>query len=80
MLEKFTQQINTHFLEILDPDRNKAAAKIDIENIAEQLNRSELNSQIMLNTLKGLHEIGEKSTTARMQEVTQSRVPEPGAT
>ncbi len=58
-LIKFIQQISAHFPDILDSDRDKAAAKIHIENIEEQLNHSKPESQAMLNALEGLLKIGE---------------------
>ena len=62
MLVKFTQQASAHFPEILDSDRDKAAAKIHIENIEEQLNHSKQDSQVIMNALQGLLKIGEKKS------------------
>lgn len=59
-LKKFTQQASTHFPEILDSDRDKAAAQIHIENIEKQLNRSKQDSQAILNALTALTNIAEK--------------------
>ena len=61
-LIKFTQQASAHFPEILDSDRDKAATKIHIENIEEQLNHSKQDSQVILNALQGLLKIGEKKS------------------
>ena len=60
-LIKFQQQISAHFLDILDTERDKAAAQIHIDNIEEQLNRSKQDSQVVLNALQGLLKIGESN-------------------
>ena len=65
-LIKFTQQAGAHFPEILDSDRDKAAAKIHIENIEEQLNRAKQDSQVIMNALQGLSKIGEKKSDDMM--------------
>ena len=59
-LIQFAQQIGMHFPEILDNDRDKAAAKIHIENIAEQATLSEQDPQVLLNALQCLLKLGEK--------------------
>ena len=65
-LIKFTQQASAHFPEILDSDRDKAATKIHIENIEEQLNHSKQDSQVILNALQGLLKIVEKKSDDMM--------------
>ncbi len=59
-LIKFTQQASVHFPEILDSDRDKAAAQIHIENIEKQLNRSKQDSRAILNALTAVTNIAEK--------------------
>lgn len=59
-LIKFTQQASAHFPEILDSDRDKAAAQIHIENIEEQLNRSKQDSQAISIALTALTNLAEK--------------------
>lgn len=65
-LIKFTQQISAHFPDILDSERDKAAAKIHIENIEEQINRSKQDSQVIMNALEGLLKIGESKSNDMM--------------
>ena len=59
-LIKFIQQASAHFPDILDSDRDKAAAKIHIENIEEQLNRPKPDSESILTALNALIKIGDK--------------------
>lgn len=59
-LIQFTQQASAHFPEILDSDRDKAAAQIHIKNIEEQINRSNQDSQVVVNALNALTKIAEK--------------------
>ncbi len=59
-LIKFTRQASTHFPEILDSDRDKAAAQIHIENIEKQLNSFKQDSRAILNALTALTNIAEK--------------------
>ena len=56
----FTQQASAHFPDILDDNRDKAAAKIHIQNIEEQLNLQKRDSTVVLHALQGLLKIGEK--------------------
>ena len=65
-LIKFTQQISAHFPEILDSERDRAAAKVHIENIEEQINRSKQDSQVIMNSLQGLLKIGEPKSDNMM--------------
>ena len=57
---KFIQQASAYFPQILDSERDKAAANIHLENIEEQLNRSKPDSESILSALNALIKIGDK--------------------
>ena len=59
-LKKFIQQASAHFPDILDNERDRAAANIHLENIQEELNHAKPDSQLILNALTALIKIGDK--------------------
>ena len=62
-LVTFTQQASTHFPEILDSKRDKAAIKIHIDNIESHLSRSNQDTQAIINALNSITKIAEKKQT-----------------
>lgn len=60
-LIKFTQQASLYVPDILNSDRDKNAVKIHIENIEEQLSKSNQNIQTIINSLNSITKIVEKN-------------------
>ena len=59
-LAEFTTQAQIYFPQILEDERDQAAAKIHLDNLQEQINRSNKDSKEVISALNALSKIGEK--------------------
>ena len=59
-LAEFTSQAQIYFPQILEDERDQTAAKIHLENLQEQINRSNKDSNEVATALKALSKIGDK--------------------
>ena len=59
-LAEFTTQAQIYFPQILKDERDQAAAKIHLDNLQEQVNRSNKNSNEIKTALNALLKIGDK--------------------
>ncbi len=59
-LAEFTTQAQIYFPQILDDERDQAAAKIHLDNLQEQINRSSKDTEKVVSALTALSKIGDK--------------------
>ncbi len=59
-LAEFTTQAQIYFPQILVNERDQAAAKIHLDNLQEQISRSNKDSNEVITALKALSKIGDK--------------------
>ena len=65
-LMEFVTQAQIYFPQILEDERDQAAAKIHLDNLQEQVNRSNKDTKEVTSSLNALSKIGDKKQNDMM--------------